>query len=38
MELTILLALAAVILVLQIVSLLRSRGPDVADQLDPAPA
>ena len=34
MELTILLALAAVILVLQIVSLLRSRGGDVADQLD----
>ncbi len=34
MELTILLALAAVIVVLQIVSLLRSRGPDVADQLD----
>jgi DNA recombination protein RmuC len=34
MELTILLALAAVIIVLQIVSLLRSRGSDVADQLD----
>ncbi|SFG58616.1 DNA recombination protein RmuC [Duganella sp. CF458] len=34
MELTILLALAAVIIVLQIVSLLRSRGGDVADQLD----
>jgi len=34
MELTILLALAAVIIVLQIVALLRSRGPDVADQLD----
>jgi len=34
MELTILLALAAVIIVLQIVALLRSRGGDVADQLD----
>ncbi|WP_426163858.1 DNA recombination protein RmuC [Pseudoduganella sp. R-34] len=34
MELTILLALAAVIIVLQIVALLRSRGSDVADQLD----
>ncbi|KQZ43391.1 DNA recombination protein RmuC [Duganella sp. Root1480D1] len=34
MELTVLLALAAVIIVLQIVSLLRSRGSDVADQLD----
>ncbi|WP_374580651.1 DNA recombination protein RmuC [Pseudoduganella sp.] len=34
MELYILLALAAVILVLQIVMLLRSRGADVADQLD----
>ncbi|KQV54202.1 DNA recombination protein RmuC [Duganella sp. Root336D2] len=34
MELTILLALAAVIFVLQIVALLRSRGGDVADQLD----
>jgi DNA recombination protein RmuC len=34
MELTILLALAAVIIVLQIVTLLRSRGSDVADQLD----
>jgi DNA recombination protein RmuC len=34
MELTILLALAAVIIVLQIVSLLRNRGGDVADQLD----
>ncbi|HEY0585710.1 MAG TPA: DNA recombination protein RmuC [Pseudoduganella sp.] len=34
MELTILLALAAVIIVLQIVSLLRSRASDVADQLD----
>ncbi len=34
MELTILLALAVVIIVLQIVSLLRSRGGDVADQLD----
>jgi len=34
MELTILLALAAVIIVLQIVALLRSRGADVSDQLD----
>ena len=34
MELTILLALAAVIIVLQIVSLLRSRGGDVSGQLD----
>lgn len=34
MELTILLALAAVIIVLQIVALLRSRSGDVADQLD----
>jgi len=34
MELTILLALAAVIIVLQVVALLRSRGGDVADQLD----
>jgi DNA recombination protein RmuC len=34
MELTILLALAAVIVVLQIASLLRSRSGDVADQLD----
>ena len=34
MELTILLALAAVIIVLQIVSLLRSRGSDVSGQLD----
>ncbi len=34
MELTILLALAAVIIVLQILTLLRSRGGDVADQLD----
>ena len=34
MELTVLLALAAVIVILQIVSLLRSRGGDVADQLD----
>jgi DNA recombination protein RmuC len=34
MELTVLLALAAVIIVLQIVGLLRSRGADVSDQLD----
>lgn len=34
MELTILLALAAVIIILQIVTLLRSRSGDVADQLD----
>jgi len=34
MELTILLALAAVIIVLQIIGLLRSRGADVSDQLD----
>lgn len=34
MELYILLALAAVIIILQIVALLRSRGGDVADQLD----
>jgi len=34
MQLTILLALAAVIIVLQIVSLLRSRGSDVSGQLD----
>jgi DNA recombination protein RmuC len=34
MELTVLLALAAVIIVLQLVALLRSRGNDVADQLD----
>jgi len=34
MELTILLALTAVIIVLQIVALLRSRGADVSDQLD----